>query len=44
MENQNENIIAAIDVGTTKIVVLVGRRDAEGHIEVIGYGRTESKG
>ena len=44
MENQNENIIAAIDVGTTKIVVLVGRRDTEGHIEVIGYGRTESKG
>ena len=44
MEQQNENIIAAIDVGTTKIVVLVGRRDDEGHIEVIGYGRTESKG
>ena len=44
MEQQNKNIIAAIDVGTTKIVVLVGRRDSEGHIEVIGYGRTESKG
>ena len=44
MEQQNSNIIAAIDVGTTKIVALVGRRDSEGHIEVIGYGRTESKG
>ena len=44
MEQQTKNIIAAIDVGTTKIVVLVGRRDSEGHIEVIGYGRTESKG
>ncbi|MBO7496456.1 MAG: cell division protein FtsA [Salinivirgaceae bacterium] len=44
MEQQNENIIAAIDVGTTKIVALVGQKDSEGHIEVIGYGRTESKG
>ncbi|MBQ4230420.1 MAG: cell division protein FtsA [Salinivirgaceae bacterium] len=44
MEQQNENIIAAIDVGTTKIVALVGRKNDEGHIEVIGYGRTESSG
>ena len=44
MEQQNKNIIAAIDVGTTKIVVLVGRKDETGTIEVIGYGRTESKG
>ena len=44
MEQQNENIVAAIDVGTTKIVALVGQKDSEGHIEVIGYGRTESKG
>ena len=44
MEQQNANIIAAIDVGTTKIVVLVGRKDENGTIEVIGYGRTESKG
>ena len=44
MEQQNENIIAAIDVGTTKIVALVGQKNSDGHIEVIGYGRTESKG
>ena len=44
MEQQIENIIAAIDVGTTKIVALVGQKDSEGHIEVIDYGRTESKG
>lgn len=44
MEQQNANIIAAIDVGTTKIVALVGRKDENGTIEVIGYGRTESKG
>ncbi|MBO4602777.1 MAG: cell division protein FtsA [Salinivirgaceae bacterium] len=44
MEQQNENIIAAIDVGTTKIAVLVGRKDSDGHIEVLGYGRNESKG
>lgn len=44
MEQQNENIVAAIDVGTTKIVVLVGRKDPDGNIEIIGYGRTESKG
>lgn len=44
MEQQNENIIAAIDVGTTKVVVLVGRKDEKGNIEIIGYGRTESNG
>lgn len=44
MEQQDKNIVAAIDVGTTKVVVLVGRKNDDGAIEIIGYGRTESKG
>lgn len=44
MEQQDKNIVAAIDVGTTKVVVLVGRKGEDGAIEIIGYGRTESKG
>ncbi len=41
---QNNEIIAAIDVGTTKIVVIIGQKDANGNIEVLGYGRTDSHG
>lgn len=43
MENR-ENIVAAIDVGTTKIVALIGKKDEKGNIEILGYGRNESKG
>lgn len=37
-------IVAAIDVGTTKIVALIGRKNEKGGIDILGYGRTESRG
>ncbi|MBO7432979.1 MAG: cell division protein FtsA [Salinivirgaceae bacterium] len=37
-------IVAAIDVGTTKIVALIGRKNEHGSIDILGYGRTESRG
>ncbi|NCA85107.1 MAG: cell division protein FtsA [Clostridia bacterium] len=38
------NIIVGLDIGTTKIAAIVGRRGEHGKIEVIGYGKTESIG
>jgi cell division protein FtsA len=42
--SEKENIVAAIDIGTTKIVAIIGKKDQEGKIEIIGYGRAESTG
>ncbi len=39
-----EPIAAAVDIGTTKIVALVGEMDTEGRIYVIGHGVTPSHG
>ena len=38
------NTIAAIDIGTTKIVAIVGTRDEKGNVNVLGFGVTPSKG
>jgi cell division protein FtsA len=42
--NQDPNIIAAIDIGTTKIVALVGRKLASGRIELLGIEKVTSTG
>ena len=40
----SEKIIAAVDVGTTKVVVVVGFKNEEGKIEILGYGKARSMG
>ncbi len=40
----NEKIVAAVDIGTTKIVSLVGRLNDQGKLEVLGISQTASKG
>ncbi len=42
--HQNNPVILALDIGTTKVVALVGRRDAFGKIEVLGTGLANSEG
>ncbi len=42
--SSTNNIIAAIDIGTTKIVAVIGKRNENGRFEILGYGRTTSKG
>jgi cell division protein FtsA len=42
--SSTNNIIAAIDIGTTKIVAVIGKRNENGRYEILGYGRTISKG
>ena len=36
--------VAAIDVGTTKIVTLLGKRNENKKLEIIGFSRSDSKG
>ena len=37
-------IIVGLDIGTTKIACIVGRRNEYGKIEILGYGKAESIG
>jgi cell division protein FtsA len=37
-------IVVGLDIGTTKICVIVGRRSRNGKIEVLGIGKAESSG
>jgi cell division protein FtsA len=37
-------IIVGLDIGTTKIACIVGRKNEFGKIEILGYGKTESIG
>lgn len=41
MENQ---IVVALDIGTTKICAMVGRKDKHGKLEILGTGKVESVG
>ncbi|NCD41426.1 MAG: cell division protein FtsA [Bacteroidia bacterium] len=38
------DIIVGLDIGTTKIAAIVGRRDEHGKLEILGYGKTDSIG
>ncbi|MCG8411430.1 MAG: cell division protein FtsA [Bacteroidales bacterium] len=42
--NYKEDFVAAIDIGTTKIVAIVGKRKENGKIEILGISKTASKG
>jgi cell division protein FtsA len=36
--------VVGLDIGTTKIAAIIGQRDSEGKIRVLGYGKGESTG
>ncbi len=40
----NQNLVVGLDIGTTKIATIVGYRNENGVIDIIGYGHSESKG
>lgn len=40
----SNNIISVIDIGTTKIVALIGRREDNGTFTILGLGHVTSKG
>jgi cell division protein FtsA len=41
---KSSDIIVGLDIGTTKIAAIVGRKNEHGKIEILGHGRTESIG
>lgn len=41
---KSSSIVVGLDIGTTKICVIVGRRNDHGKIEVLGLGKAESAG
>ena len=45
MSKENKrNLIVGLDIGTSKIVAIVGELDAEGRLGVLGIGTQESSG
>jgi len=42
--NKKEQYVAAIDIGTTKIVAIVGKKNESGKIEILGLSKALSKG
>lgn len=41
---KTSEIIVGLDIGTTKIATIVGRKNEHGKIEILGHGKTESYG
>ena len=41
---EHDNISVGLDIGTTKIVAIIGKENEYGKIEVLGIGRTKSLG
>jgi cell division protein FtsA len=44
MNNNEQPIIVGLDIGTTKIAVIAGRKNDFGKLEVLGFGRANSNG
>lgn len=43
-QNLGSDLVVGLDIGTTKIAAIVGRRNEFGKIEILGIGKTESLG
>lgn len=43
-QEKNSPIVVGLDIGTTKICAIVGRRSKNGKIEILGIGKAESAG
>ena len=41
---ENQEIVAGLDIGTTKIACIVGRKNEQGKIEILGMGKAKSDG
>lgn len=44
MEPTTSEIVVGLDIGTTKIVAIVGRKNEHGKLEILGMGKSESIG
>jgi cell division protein FtsA len=41
---QNDKIVVGLDIGTTKVCALVGRKNEYGKLEILGMGKAQSEG
>jgi cell division protein FtsA len=44
MNKQEQPIIVGLDIGTTKVVAIAGRKNEYGKLEILGFGKAESAG
>lgn len=44
MQKSNINIVVGLDIGTTKVCVVVAERDEMGKLNILGQGRADSEG
>ena len=44
MHNDQQPIIVGLDIGTTKIAAIAGRKNEFGKLEILGFGRANSNG
>src|SRR5688572_33131755 len=42
--NTEQPIIVGLDIGTTKIAVIAGRKNEFGKLEILGFGKSNSNG
>ncbi|NDC42300.1 MAG: cell division protein FtsA, partial [Chitinophagia bacterium] len=43
-KRQQQPVIVGLDIGTTKVVAIAGRKDENGKLEILGFGRADSAG
>lgn len=44
MSKNNNPIIVGLDIGTTKVVAIAGRKNEHGKLEILGFGKADSAG
>jgi cell division protein FtsA len=44
MSKKEQPIIVGLDIGTTKVVAMAGRKNEFGKVEILGFGRADSAG
>lgn len=44
MSNKQQPVIVGLDIGTTKVVAIAGRKNEFGKVEILGFGRADSAG
>src|SRR6187549_2972453 len=44
MSRKEQPIIVGLDIGTTKVVAIAGRKNEFGKLEILGFGKADSAG
>ena len=43
-QDNNQDIVVGLDIGTTKVIIIVGRKNEYGKLEILGVGKCKSLG